>query len=158
MALLDMPLRTMWSEVQDVRDKVEALLADLPPEAREATVMTASELVENAIKYGESVPAAPNATVSLHRDGDVVRVVVRNGAASEAGARDLLAHIERLSAADDRMALYLARLRELMTSPGGSSRLGIYRIGCEGGFDLAGDYTDRVITVTATRRIEGGAS
>jgi len=157
MALLDMPLRTMWSEVQDVRDKVESLLSDLSPDAREATVMTASELVENAIKYGEPVPAAPHATVSLHRDGNIVRVVVRNGAASEAAARELLAHIERLTAAEDRMALYLDRLRELMTSPGGSSRLGIYRIGCEGGFDLAGDYTDRVMTVTATRVVEGGA-
>lgn len=153
MALLDMPLRTMWSEVQDVRDKVEALLADLPAEAREATVMTASELVENAIKYGEPVPAAPHATVSLDRDGDLVRVVVRNGAASEAGARELLAHVARLAAAHDRMALYVDRLRELMTSPGGASRLGIYRIGCEGGFDLAADFADRVVTVTATRRV-----
>lgn len=153
MALLDMPLRTMWSEVQDVRDKVESLLADLPPEARDATVMTASELVENAIKYGEPVPAAPHATVSLDRDGDVVRVVVRNGAASEAAARELISHVERLSSATDRMALYVDRLRELMTSPGGGSRLGIYRIGCEGGFDLRADYTDRVVTVTATRRL-----
>ena len=157
MPLLDMPLRTMWSEVQDVRDKVESLLADLSPEAREATVMTASELVENAIKYGEGVPAAPHATVSLYREGDVVRVVVRNGAASESAARDLQAHVTRLASATDLTALYLDRLRELMTSPGGASRLGIYRIGCEGGFDLACDYADRVVTVTATRDIGGAA-
>lgn len=154
MPLLDMPLRTMWSEVQAVRDRVQSLLAELPEDVREATVMTASELVENAIKYGESVPAAPNATVSLDRDGDLIRVVVRNGAASEATVGELRHHVERLAAAPDRMALYVERLRELMTSGGGGSKLGLYRIGCEGGFDLRCDYADRVVTVTATRRVQ----
>lgn len=152
MPLLDMPLRTVWSEVQAVRERVQALLGDASPELREATVMTASELVENAIKYGEPVPGAPHATVALDRDGGLVRVVVRNGVAAESTVSELAEHVRRLTAASDRTALYVDRLRELMLSGGGGSKLGLYRIGCEGGFDLACDFTDRVVTVTATRR------
>lgn len=153
MTSLEMPLRTMWSEVSEVRDRVQALFADLPEEVRDATVVTASELVENAIKYGESVPEAPQATVAVERREDTVRVTVRNGIASEEVARELCDHIGRLAAAPDKMQLYIARLQELMTSGGGSTRLGLYRIGCEAGFDLACDYSNRVVTVIAIRRV-----
>jgi hypothetical protein len=149
-----MPLKTMWSEVQEVRERVQTLLAHLPEDLRAATVMTASELIENAIKYGESVPAAPQATVVLNHEGDHIEVVVKNGVAAEETVRELLQHVERLSAATDRMALYIERLRELMTSGGlGGSKLGLYRIGWEGGFDLRCDYAERVVTMTATRRV-----
>src|SRR5262245_9969403 len=151
MALLNMPLRTMWSEVQKVRERVQALLAHLPEDVRAATVMTASELIENAIKYGESVPAAPEATVLLNHEGGCIEIVVRNGVAAEETVRELKARVERVAAAEDRSALYAERLRQLMTSGGSDgSKLGIYRIGCEGGFTLRCDFTDRVVTMTAT--------
>lgn len=153
MALLALPLRTMWSEVQAVRDRIQVLLADLPEDVREAAVMTASELVENAIKYGESVPEAPSATVSLHHDAERIEIVVQNGVASEETVRELRTHIDRLATAPDRGALYVERLRELMTSTGGGTKLGLYRIGCEGLFDLRCDYRERVVTVSATRRL-----
>ncbi len=153
MALLAMPLRTMWSEVQEVRDRVDKLLADLPDDVRAATVMTASELVENAIKYGESVPAAPSATVSLDYDGKRIEVVVKNGVAAAETVETLKSHVARLATATDRQALYIERLKELMISPGASTQLGIYRIGCEGKFDVDLDYTDGVVMVRATRAI-----
>jgi hypothetical protein len=153
MALLAMPLRTMWSEVQEVRDRVDKLLADLPDDVRAATVMTASELVENAIKYGEAVPAAPSATVSLDFDGKRIEVVVRNGVASAETVETLRHHIQKLAAATDRQALYIERLKELMFSPGSSTQLGIYRIGCEGKFDVDFDFADGVVTVRATRTV-----
>lgn len=154
MALLDLPLRTMWSEVQEVRDRIQVLLADVPEDVRDASVMTASELVENAIKYGESVPEAPSARVSLHHDADRIEIIVQNGVASEDTVRELRVHIDRLTSAPDRSALYVERLRELMTSTGGGgTKLGLYRIGCEGLFDLRCDYHARVVTVIATRRL-----
>jgi hypothetical protein len=153
MALLAMPLRTMWSEVQEVRERVETLLADLPTEVRAATVMTASELVENAIKYGESVPAAPHASVALDYDGQRVEVIVKNGVASPESVEALRAHVARLAAATDRTALYIQRLQELMMSGGGSTQLGIYRIGCEGNFDVECEYANQVVTVRATRQV-----
>jgi len=154
MALLNMPLKTMWSEVQEVRDRVQSLLVDLPEDVRAATVMTASELIENAIKYGESVPAAPQASVVLRHEGGRIEIVVKNGVAAEETVRELMTHVDRLANAPDRMALYIDRLRELMTSGGlGGSKLGLYRIGCEGQFDLRCDYSERVITMTASRQV-----
>jgi hypothetical protein len=151
--LLDMPVRTMWSEVAAVRERVAALLADVSESTRTAAVMTASELVENAVKYGEPVPGNESASVVLAIDGDVLRIVVRNGVAAAETVEDLIHHVERVTASQDRAALYLDRLRELMMSGGGASKLGIYRIACEGGFDLACTFSERVVTVTASRRI-----
>jgi hypothetical protein len=154
MAMLDMPIKTMWSEVQKVRERVESLLADVNEDVRAATVMTASELIENAIKYGETVPAAPQASVRLEHVDDTIEIVVKNGVADEATVRDLKLHVDRIANASDRMVLYMDRLRELMMSGGvGGSKLGLYRICCEGGFDLRCDYLDGVVTLTATRRV-----
>lgn len=153
MPLLDMPVRTMWSEVAAVRERVDALLATVSESVRMAAVMTASELVENAIKYGEPVPEAPTASVVLDRTDDLLRITVRNGVANRETVADLMLHIDRVTAAPDKTVLYFERLRELMTAGGGSSKLGIYRIACEGGFDLRCDLEDRVVTVTASRRI-----
>lgn len=153
MPLLDMPVRTMWSEVSAVRERVNTLLAHVSESTRTAAVMTASELVENAVKYGEPVPGAQMASVVLDHDGDHLRIVVRNGVAAHETVEDLMRHIERATAAPDKTKLYLERLRELMTSGGGASKLGIYRIVCEGGFDLCGSFENRIVTVTASRRV-----
>lgn len=156
MTQLTMPLRTVWSQVQEVRQLVDSLLSGLPADLRTATMMTASELVENAVKYGESVPGAPQATLALSHADDRIEIVVRNGVVDEASIAELDKHIARVAAASDRSALYVERLKELMLSPsGGTSRLGIYRIGCEGGFDLSCSYADSVVTVTATRNSRG---
>ena len=151
-ATLDMPLTTVWSQVREVRAKLEELLAKRPSKLRAASVMAASELVENAIKYGASVPAAPHATVSLLADDAQVRIVVRNGVESEEDLEVLRAHVEKLAATTDRQALYLEVMQQSLLSEEGS-RLGIYRIGCEGGFDLSFAYADQVVTMTATREL-----
>ena len=153
MPLLDMPVRTVWSEVAAVRDRVQELLGDVPEAVRTAAVMTASELVENAVKYGESVPGAENASVVVEKDGEHLRIVVENGVAAAETVEDLMRHVERVTNAEDKTKLYVERLRELMTSGGGASKLGIYRIACEGGFDLECTYAGQVVTVTASRRV-----
>jgi hypothetical protein len=66
---------------------------------------------------------------------------------------DLVSHIDRIRGASDRQALYVECLRQSMMSSDGRSRLGIYRIGCEGGFDLASSYEEQVLTITASREI-----
>ena len=60
--------------------------------------------------------------------------------------------MQELAGAADKQALYLARLEELLANAEESGKLGIYRIGFEGGFDLQLDYTNHVVTVTATRK------
>lgn len=149
---LDMSLRTVWAQVAEVRERLETELATLPEEVRAATIMTASELVENALKYGEPVAGAPRASFAVALDHGLVELTVRSGARSAAAVAELEAMVAQLAAAPDRRELYLQALQRTMTSTDGRSGLGLYRIGFEGGFELECTYADEVVTMRATRR------
>lgn len=143
----------VWQYVRDVRRGFGEALADQPAELRAAAVMVASELVENAIKYGESVPGAPSASIELFVSADQIRIEVTNGLRSAEVARELDAHLKRIAAATDRAALYVERLHELLDSPERSGKLGLHRIGLEAGFDLSCTYEEQKLTIVATRGI-----
>lgn len=154
MTTLEMPITMIWSDVQQMRDEVQEHLAALPEDVCTAAVMVASEMIENAIKYGQNVPHTQRATIRIEHNEDMIKIIVKNSVANESTINDLQRHVERIAGASDRLALYTDRLRELMKSGGqGSSKLGLYRIGCEGGFDLQCDYADGIATVVATRHL-----
>jgi hypothetical protein len=142
----------MWPNVREVRARVGSALEHCPPQLRSAAIMTSSELVENAVKYGESVPAAKAVTFELQATSERLYIRVVNGSTNARGVAELMRRVGELHAADDKQALYLSRLEELLAQAEDSGKLGIYRIGFEGGFDLQLDYTDHVVTVTATRK------
>jgi len=140
-----------WHNVRNIRERVSQALGESDPGLRSAAVMTASELTENAIKYGEDVIAAPSVAFSLTADDDGVRIQVSNGCLSTDGMRQLQERIDAVTNAPDKAALYMARLEELLANPEESGKLGIYRIAFEGKFDLACSYENQVVTVVATR-------
>ena len=109
-----------WSIIKVIRNRVEALVMDKDPELAAACKMTASELVENAVKYG------------IINDFDFENVKK---------------HIDDIRETDNPHDLYLKRLEILMKQKNvRQSQLGLYRIAYEGEFHLAYSYdkTDRV--------------
>lgn len=154
-AHLELTFQPMWPNVRKIRQQVGAALESFRPELRSAAMMTASELVENAIKYGENVAAAPSVTFSLDATGGRISIRVANGSTNGAGVAELERRVNDLASATNKQTLYLARLEELLAHADDSGKLGIYRIGFEGGFDLALDYSNDVVTVTATRNADG---
>jgi hypothetical protein len=151
-AHLELNFEPMWPNVREIRQRVGNALAACPSQLRSAAVMTSSELVENAIKYGESVPAAKTVAFLLEVTADQIFIRVVNGSTNAAGVAELQRRVHEVRAAPDRQALYLARLEQLLANAEESGKLGIYRIGFEGGFDLQLDYTNSIVTVTATRK------
>ena len=143
-----------WSEVGRIRAQVALALNGLRPALREAAVMVVSELVENAIKYGESTPRAPGIEVSLVRENTRLSVTVVSGTRDEEAARRLQGYTEALATSPDKLGLYVARVQSLSDSPETHSRLGLYRIGVEGAFDLRCSHDDGVLRMTATRSLE----
>jgi hypothetical protein len=143
----------VWHYVREVRQRLGHALSEQPAELREAAVMVASELVENAIKYGESVPGAAEATIELFVDDDQIRIEVSNGLRERATAAEIEGMIRSISGAEQPGALYIQRLHELLEAPDARGKLGLYRIGLEGGFTLDCDYDDEILTITATRGI-----
>lgn len=151
-AHLELTFQPMWPNVRLIRQQVGTALEAGPADLRSAAIMTASELVENAIKYGESVPAARTVTFSLEATSGEVRIRVANGSTNAHGVAELGRRVEEVRGAADKQALYLARLEQLLAEADESGKLGIYRIGFEGGFDLECDYSNEVVTMTATRK------
>jgi hypothetical protein len=143
-----------WSEIGRIRKHVALALSELRESIRDAAVMVVSELVENAIKYGESVPSAPGIEVSVVRGHTWVSVTVASGTRDEEAAGRLRGYTEALAASHDKLELYLARVQSLANSPEPHSRLGLYRIGVEGAFDLRCSQENGVLRMTATRSLE----
>jgi hypothetical protein len=153
-AHLELTVEPMWPNVRKIRQEVGTALDRCGQELRSAAMMTASELVENAIKYGENVPAAPTVNFSLQASAGQLTIRVVNGSTNLAGVAELDRRVKELATATNRQALYLARLEQLLAHADDSGKLGIYRIGFEGGFDLALDYQNDVVAVTATRNAD----
>ncbi|HSY38266.1 MAG TPA: hypothetical protein VLA79_02025 [Polyangia bacterium] len=153
-ARLELTFQPMWPNVRKIRQQVGAALEACPQELRSAAMMTASELVENAIKYGESVPAALSVNLSLEVTVGQLSIRVVNGSTNLAGVAELERRVRDLAAAPNKQTLYLSRLEQLLAHSDDSGKLGIYRIGFEGGFDLALDYRNDVVTMTATRNTD----
>jgi hypothetical protein len=151
-ARLRLTFPPMWPNVRKIRHEVGTALEACPAALRSAAMMTSSELVENAIKYGEKVPGAEAATFLLEATPGLLSIRVVNGSTNALGVAELARRVEELSRAEDKQALYLSRLEELLVHADESGKLGIYRIGFEGGFELECDYTNNLVTVTATRK------
>jgi len=157
-AHLQLTFAPMWPNVREIRHRVGVALEECPAQLRSAAIMTASELVENAIKYGESVPAAKTVTFVLEATTESLLIRVVNGSTNAAGVAELGRRVQELRSAEDKQALYLARLEQLLANAEESGKLGIYRIGFEGGFDLELEYKNDVVTVTATRKANANAN
>ena len=153
-AIMELSLPHTWDHIRRIRKDVGEMLKDSAPSLRSAAMMVTSELVENAIKYGEDVPAATQISLSVKCDPEQLRISVSNGSTDRAGIVELERRIDEIMRATDRSTLYLARLEELLAEPTESGKLGLYRIAFEGEFDLLFSYADNVVTITATRTCE----
>lgn len=148
---LELSVSPEWSNVRNVRERVGAVLGDYGVDVRVATMMTASELVENAIKYGQCSPEVPAVLFSLEARDRFVTICVVNGSDDVAGVTELQRRVDEVARADDPRELFLMRLRQLCLEPGESGRLGIYRIACEGEFRLQCTYARPLLKMTAFR-------
>lgn len=147
-----MRLPHAWNYIREVRARVQEMLAGAEEELRSAAMMTVSELIENAVKYGEGVPGAPDIIVSCCSEGGEVRIIVSNGCQDSSGLRRLQERVQQITSAPDKEALYMARLEELLADAAQSGSLGLYRIAFEGRFELQVSVARSVVTVCATRR------
>jgi hypothetical protein len=139
--------------VREARGRVAELASGVSEEIRTAAVMVTAELLENAIKDGEAVPGCEDVLVHVSIAPEAVTIEVINGASSRDHIAELLERIEQIRRSPSREALYISRLEEMLETPGVSGKLGLYRIGFEGNFDLTCSYEFPVLKVRATRVI-----
>lgn len=144
----------LWDTVKKIRDEVEAILIDMGKEITDASKMTASELIENAVKYGCSIEDGTGIQFELIVEDGQIQIVVKNKILSQDDFENVRSHIDNVNASTNPQDLYLNRLMMLMENTKiAKSQLGLYRIAYEGEFKLTYDYTDSILTVTATRNV-----
>ena len=153
--LLKLP--SHWDLLEEIRVALRKRLANLHPELLQATVMTASELTENAIKYGQRTDACHEATFRFALTSAHITIEVRNGLANAAQFDHVRHQVQEIDRATDLLELYATRLRELLERnvSSGSAGLGLCRIAAEGKFSLACTCDHNVLTMTATRATGG---
>ncbi len=144
-------IQPFWEIIHNIRGELKCALGACWEEYKEAGMMTASELLENAIKYSGT---GSNIGFKLFADEQRIAIETRNPLVSPRAFADLKARIAAINAGDPE-ALYISRLQALMENPDMSSTgLGLYRIAYEGKFDLScrQNSGDQVI-VRAQRQI-----
>ncbi len=142
-----------WSVVEEIREEVAAIMEPSGEELSYASKMVASELVENAVKYGLIDPqTGKGITFDLVAGEKDITIAVTNRPASEEHLANVRKHIEAIAEAGDAQQLYIQRLTMLMEHPADEgSQLGLYRIAYEGGFDLNYQLANDVLTIKARR-------
>jgi len=153
---VNITIHPTWNIIKEIQEKTSKFIEglNLSKDFSDSTVMCATELIENAIKYGSEKPGGGNIEFNLNTDGKKIVIMISNGVRSEDEIRVCVMHIEKIKNSKDPSALYTERLKELMKNPKpGVSQLGLYRIAYEGKFRLDYTYRDRVLTITACRKI-----
>lgn len=150
-------LTPTWDIIEKIRNQVRENLAGIGDDTIEASEMTASELTENAVKYGISRKNFPQVgfMFEYNNERDEITIEVTNGVWSEREVeRTLGATIDKINNAEDKAVLYTSRLMELLENPQpGVSQLGLLRIAYEGGFDLDYNLKDHIVKVRATKKL-----
>jgi hypothetical protein len=138
----------VWAMVRQIRQHVTDLVQTPYPALAPAAAVAASELFENAVKYGQGV-----VDFNCVIEGGELRIEVANDAANPADLRVLTEHIERIRQGDP-FELYTQRLMMLMeNTQGGSAQIGLYRVACESGCRLEHHIDGLRVVVIARRTV-----
>jgi hypothetical protein len=145
-----------WNFIKDVQIQVEEFLKSKKKNSDiiEATIMCATELIENAVKYGTEKPDGSSIDFDLSATEETVCITVKNGYHDVRDFQNVAENIDKINASDDHAALYVERLQELLDNPKpGVSQLGLYRIAYEGEFKLDYAHKDGILAIIAERKI-----
>lgn len=157
-------LEDEWEAIDGIRDDLACLLRGYETHIVNACLMAASELAENLVKKGGASlggkkasikdPERSRLVIDIRRKEGLLRIETCNRIADPEDAETVRAHIRKIDRGPKRA--YEDRLRELMRERDVShTRLGLFRIAYEGKFSLACQVSGNILTISATRRIDG---
>jgi hypothetical protein len=157
---LDTPLGPEWGNAESLRIAIVSCLAALfkDRDFGQSVGIVSSELVENAIKYGDwDNPDRSLFRFRLSLKNDEIVIKVSNPVSTaESSSKELLETVKWIKQFPTPAEAYMTRMREIADQPKGSkaSSLGLVRIAYEGNFELDAQRDENsVIHLTATSKI-----
>lgn len=152
---LYMEITPMWSVIADIKGKIQKSMEGTRQGLIDFSVMVASELLENAIKYGVVNHEISYVGLDFYMENNTITIHVRNGIDPTTDLTTFKAVMNKIKTSTVKSDLYIQRLQEILENPAESgSQLGLYRIVSEGNFDLDYKVTDRVLEITASRKMD----
>ncbi|MBN2737460.1 MAG: hypothetical protein JXR70_10805 [Spirochaetales bacterium] len=143
-----------WEVVKTVDKKIKEIFTPNNDELLTATSMVVSELIENAVKYGEENGECRSIDFKFHTESHRIIIQVTNPVRAKDKLDIFKRHIREIEESTNPLELYTRRLQELMENPGiKKTQLGLYRIAYEGQFKLSYMLKDNILTVEAVRDI-----
>lgn len=152
---IDLPFVESWQLTEEMRTGILACLATVYPQRDfcELVAMVVSELLENAIKYGDwsRASAAPGIyRLTLEGDGDKLEVAVSHPVIPGPTLDRLFESIRFIAQAPSAEEAYVERLREVAARSDGVGGLGLVRVAHEAGCRLSARLSpDGVLTLSA---------
>ncbi len=141
-------IEPVWDSLERIISETESSLDKFGRDLTDASVMAATELVENAIKYGDNKTVIEFAiTVDDHR----ILINVSNTIRTPQDYEDVKYYIDKIMASDNLHTLFADRLLKVAKSDDKQmrTRLGLIRIAYEGCFKMTYNLKDDFLTITA---------
>lgn len=133
---LHLELDPELSRIHRIIEKIKEFLPDLEKNVQEATLMTSSELIENAILYRH--PEELSIVFDLHIDDTQIVISVANNTNSEKNLKNIQKAITTINSQQNTTNLYVHRFLEIFRNPlTWEKSLGLFRIVHEGKFKLS---------------------
>ncbi len=158
---LDTTLGPEWGNAESLRIAIVSCLAALfkDRDFGQSIGIASSELVENAIKYGDwDNPDHSLFRFRLSLKDDVIVIQVSNPVSTmDSSTKELLETVEWIKRFPSPAEAYMTRMREIADQPKSlkASSLGLVRVAYEGNFKLDVQRDENsVIHITAKSKIE----
>ena len=153
--VLNLYLTSKWSMLHKIRNAVNDMIQPIDKNLAGDTVMTASELSENAMKYGKHMAENKRMEFELKLEAKTIVITVRSGLIIKANYIKLKNTIDLINKSNSLQKLYTDRLHQLLKKKfQGESGIGLFRIAYEGRFVLTCSIVNNIITVIAKRGID----
>ncbi|MCB1172054.1 MAG: hypothetical protein KDK39_00740 [Leptospiraceae bacterium] len=143
-----------WNVIYRIKNEIknDPLIQKQGQDFMDATMLTAIELCENALKYSDT-EGQNVIQFALEIKADQLEIQVSNICADVLRLETLTSTIQQIRNGDP-LELYIKRLEVLKDNPDGFSRMGLFRIGYEAEYRLAASIHESQVMVQATRKLE----
>ena len=143
-----------WEKLTEIRAEVKNFVKNINKDLSDAAVITASELCENAIKFGTNISTSENMRLGCELENNILRIIVTCGVINEKNLNDLINHINKINTEENSLKLYVQQLMHFIKIKNSKeTKLGLYRIAYESQFKISYDLMNNTLKIIAERRI-----
>ena len=147
-------IEPVWDRVASITDEIEDILKSKNIPFVSSAIIVVSELIENAVKYGERGPEKSKSKIqiSVSVDENKIKIEASNFIYDPLNINNVIEHIEKIKECGDPSIPYIERLHQLLdASPSEPTRIGLYRIAYEGKFKIDYKFENNWLVIFAER-------